>query len=98
MYIIIWEFIVEEEKSKTFEDAYGVNGGWVTLFRHSEEYKGTSLLQDSQNPRRYLTIDRWVSKRAYDSFRESHAAEYRALDDKCATLTTSESIVGTFKD
>jgi hypothetical protein len=35
-----------------------------SLFRGDAEWLGSELLRDAENPRRYLTIDRWRSAHA----------------------------------
>jgi quinol monooxygenase YgiN len=49
------------------------------------------------DPGRYLTLDLWVSRAAYEKFRADHAAEYRAIDAQCEALTEHEAEVGRFE-
>jgi heme-degrading monooxygenase HmoA len=46
---------------------------------------------------RYLTLDFWESKEAYDAFRATHAADYAAIDRECEALTSEEKQIGAFE-
>jgi hypothetical protein len=59
LFQIVWEFIVRADRVSDFEKSYAVAGDWAALFRRSAGFLGTALLRDADNPRRYLTIDRW---------------------------------------
>ena len=96
MFMILWEYIVVESQRHAFEKIYGAEGDWAQLFRQSKEYLGTELLCDPKNPRRYVTIDRWTSSDAFDSFHEKYRLEYKALDVRCETLTERETQLGKY--
>jgi len=95
---IVWEFRVRPEKRSAFETRYSSEGTWVVLFRRSQDFLGTSLIRDTDDLNRYLTIDRWTTLGAYDSFRESTKEEYAALDAACEELTVEERLIGRFED
>jgi quinol monooxygenase YgiN len=94
MYVVIWEFTVPPEHVPAFEAAYGPAGAWVALFRRAPAWLGTELLADRSG--RYLTLDRWRDRAAYDAFRQSAAADYASLDAACQSLTAAERQIGTF--
>lgn len=96
MYLIIWEFQVKADRESEFASAFSEQGDWAQLFRNSLGYIGTELLHDQIHKGRYLTIDRWTSKDAYDTFRLAWDAEYKALDQKCSHWTEQESALGCF--
>lgn len=96
MFLILWEFEVKPETAIRFESAYGPGGGWARLFAQSPAYIETLLLRDIHRPGVYLTLDRWQSREAYEQFRQSHAAEYFALDAQCAELTLREVHLASF--
>src|SRR5438045_1256886 len=96
-YLIIWEFRVKAGQESRFEQAYGPDGVWVQLFGNDNEYGGTDLLADSNQAGRYVTMDFWKSKEAYDSFRERNRGEYERIDKDCAEMTEAESAIGTFE-
>lgn len=96
MYILVWEFQVRADAAAAFEALYGPAGAWVALFRRADGYIGTELLRSTLDPRRYLSVDRWSSRAAYESFRERWRGEYEALDGVGEGLTESERFVGEF--
>ena len=97
MYLILWEFLVLSGKENAFEQEYGPEGCWVRLFRQSTGYRGTELVREVENPRRYLTLDRWESREVYERFREQHRELYSALDKSCEALTEREVLLGNFE-
>jgi heme-degrading monooxygenase HmoA len=96
-FVVVWEFEPRPEAAPEFERAYGPEGVWTPFFRRAPDYLGTELLRDADAPSRYVTIDRWTSREAYDRFRVEHAAEYRAIDAACEGLTRHEALVGAFE-
>jgi heme-degrading monooxygenase HmoA len=97
-YLIIWEFVPHAASRAEFERLYGPHGDWARLFERGAGFLGTQLLRDSQDPSRYLTLDRWDSRQAYEDFLHRHEKEYRALDLRCESLTLRESPLGTFEE
>jgi heme-degrading monooxygenase HmoA len=93
---IVWEFRVTPEHEAAFEAIYGPEGAWAELFRRDPGFLGTELLRDVAERGRYLTIDRWTSPAAFESFRRRWAEEYEALDQRCEPLTQQELAVGSF--
>ena len=96
-FVVVWEFEPRPDRTAEFARAYGVDGVWTPLFHRSPDYLGTELLHDLDQPSRYVTIDRWTSREAYDRFRAEQATEYRALDERCAQLTLHEAFLGAFE-
>ena len=78
-YSYVWEFEVRADRQAEFEAAYGPDGAWVALFREAAGYVGTLLLHDRERPLRYVTVDRWQSRREYLDFRARFAGRYAAL-------------------
>ncbi len=95
-HVIIWQFSVRPGQEADFETAYGPKGEWAKLFALSADYLGTVLLRNSADPRCYMTIDRWASAAAFRLFRETHEADYGALDAKCGALTEAEVASGSW--
>jgi heme-degrading monooxygenase HmoA len=95
MYVIIWEYRVRRGKQAEFEATYSPNGAWAKLFKKDAGYLGTTFIRDTNDPQRYLTIDRWISKEAYENFLHQREKEYKALDANCEDLTEQESPLGT---
>ena len=67
-----------------FERAYGPEGEWAQFFRAGPGYVGTELLRDAELSGRYLVVDRWESRDAYNAFVESHRDEYMRRVDETA--------------
>jgi len=97
-YTYLWEFLVAPDRIEEFKHHYGPTGSWVTLFRRSPGYIETLLLQDSANPRRFITIDRWESLDAYQSFHSRFSREYAAIDEVCQHLTITEIPLGRYSE
>ena len=94
---IVWEFVVKEEACGQFELAYGPGGAWSKLFARSPGFRGTTLLRDTKNPRRYLTIDVWDTLDQREQALVDCGAEYSELDAAFADWTKSETEVGIFR-
>jgi len=97
-HVIVWEFRAREGLDRDFVRAYAADGDWARLFGRSQGFLGTTLLRDREVPRRHLTIDRWVSREAFEEFRRLNAADYQRLDRRLATLTEEERRVGVFEE
>jgi len=69
----------------------------VRLFSGDPAYRGTKLVRDVGEGRRYLTLDSWESVEAYEAFKRSHAAEYGVIDRECERLTEREREIGGFE-
>ena len=96
-FTVVWEFRVPDRQRRAFEKAYGPDGAWSQLFRTGEGYMRTELLRGPVPPGRYLTIDYWVSRRAFVNFKKQKRAEYEVLDKKYAALTQKEKMLGEFE-
>lgn len=94
----MWEFIVPEASRREFEAHYAPGGSWGQMFRQHSGYIETVLLHDLELPQRYVTVDRWVSREAYDAFRSTCAAEYEQLDRQCEGLASEETFMGAFSE
>jgi hypothetical protein len=95
-YLVMWEFEVKPGMEARFEDVYGPSGDWARLFRQDENYLGTELNRAQGTLPRYITLDFWVSEKAYVEFRDKHRGEYQAIDQKCEQLTESERELAKF--
>ena len=97
MFVIVWEFETEPRQQREFERAYGPAGAWVQLFRQGDGFLDTELLRDPDKAGRYVTIDRWDSREAFERFRETHRQAYEALDMQCERWTKGERLIGRFQ-
>jgi heme-degrading monooxygenase HmoA len=96
-YLIAWQFRPKAGAESRFETAYGPDGVWAKFFAQGDGFIATELNRDLRDPGRYLTLDLWVSKEAYDRFRSEHIAEYKAIDAQCEELTKQETELGQFE-
>jgi heme-degrading monooxygenase HmoA len=94
---IVWQFEVKEESRGRFELAYGPGGPWSRLFAKAPGYRGTALLRDTVDPRKYLTIDAWDTEEHQHGFLSLHREEYDAVDAGFKELILSEARVGAYK-
>jgi heme-degrading monooxygenase HmoA len=91
-------FSYEARDPEEFERAYGPEGDWDEIFRQGPGYIGTELLRDVENPGRYLVVDRWESREAYQRFVEERREEYMRRVDESAFHFDSELRLGTFEN
>ncbi len=95
-YSIIWTYRVDPERRAEFEATYGPQGAWATLFEQADGFLGVAFLRCVEDDGRYVTIDRWASQRAFESFKADFATEYRSLDDRLEGIAASEERIGAF--
>ena len=96
-YLIVWEFRPKPGMESKFEEIYGSHGAWAEFFRRGKGHCGTELAQDNNDPGRYLTLDFWTSRQAYEQFRESNLSEYKRIDELCEEMTQTELELGRFE-
>jgi hypothetical protein len=93
MFVAVWRFTTSDPAA--FESHYGSDGTWARFFRGDPAYVRTDLLVDGEA---YLTLDWWMSRAAYDAFRESNAAEYARIDRICEVVTVTEERLGEYEE
>ena len=91
-------FRYDARDPEEFEKAYGSNGEWAQFFREGVGYIGTELLRDIEEHDRYLVIDRWESRDAYQRFVEERREDYMRRVDESAFYYDSELRIGTFEN
>jgi heme-degrading monooxygenase HmoA len=94
---IVSEFLVREGTQGQFELAYGRGGAWSNLFARAPGFRGTTLLRDAQNPRRYLTIDLWDTEAEREQVLAECEDEYAELVAAFDEWTESRVEVGVFQ-
>jgi heme-degrading monooxygenase HmoA len=97
VFVIVWEFRCRKARRREFENAYSPDGIWARFFRVGEGYIRTELLCAGEDPLRYLTIDVWRSRKAYEQFKKQNRDEYQAIDRQCESLTEVEQKIGEFQ-
>lgn len=98
MHAVVWSYRVAPGRDAEFERLYGADGDWAQLFRRSTDYLGTDLYRDTAQPDRYLTVDRWTTRAAYEAFLQAARADYAALDARGDALTVEETRLGVLGD
>jgi len=96
-YVSIWEFAVAPDRVGDFERTYGPGGEWVELFRRAPGYIRTELHRDREDRTRFVTIDYWQSRSAWEAFRARFSRSFEELDARCEELTTLEREIGRFE-
>jgi heme-degrading monooxygenase HmoA len=96
--VIALVFRYEVRDQEAFGLAYGPEGEWAQFFRHGRGYVGTELLQDVEEPDRYLVIDRWESIEAYTAFLAEHQDEYLRRADESRFHYVQELRFGTYEN
>ena len=94
---IVCEFVVKEEARGQFELAYGPGGAWSKLFARCPGFRGTTVLRDTENLRRYLTIDIWDTLAQREQMLSERKGEYSDLEAAFADWTESRTEVGIFR-
>ena len=91
-------FTYEARDPDEFERVYGPEGEWAEFFRRGAGYVGTELMRDVETPGRYLVVDRWESRDAYQAFVAEHRDEYVRRVDETALHHAQELRLGTFEN
>jgi heme-degrading monooxygenase HmoA len=91
-------FSYDARDPEEFERVYGPDGEWAAFFRGAAGYVATELLRDLEVPGRYLVLDRWESREAYQAFVEANRDEYIRRVDETAFHHEQELRLGTFEN
>ena len=94
---VVWEFVVKEEGRGQFELAYGPGGAWSNLFAKCPGFRGTTLMRDTKDPRRYLTVDLWDSEEQRLQMLADNKDEYADLESAFVEWTESRTELGAFR-
>jgi heme-degrading monooxygenase HmoA len=94
MFLALWEFEVKHGCEQRFQSVYGADGEWARLFRTDPNFLETRLLRDAVQANKFVTLDFWESRSAYESFKELNHAAYVAMDRNCQSLTVFERCLG----
>ena len=93
---IVREFVVKEEARGQFELAYGPGGAWSKLFAQCPGFRGITVLRDTKNPRRYLTIDLWETGGQREQALAESKVNYSDLEAVFGEWIESRTEVGIF--
>ena len=96
--MLVLVFSYDAREPEHFEHVYGPDGEWAQFFRQARGYVGTELLKDVEAPGRYLVLDRWESRDAYNAFVEANREEYMRRVDDTRFHYDQELRLGTFEN
>ncbi len=91
-------YTYEARDPEDFERAYGPDGEWAEFFGRGRGFVGTELLRELENPGRYLLIDRWESREAFERFAAEHQAEYLRRVEDAAVYHVHELQLGVYEN
>lgn len=94
---IISEFVVKEGSTGHFELAFGPGGAWSSLFAASPGFRGTSLLSDTQNLRRYLVVNVWDTVAHWQQALAERQSGFSALEADLSAWTATRTELGIFR-
>jgi len=95
-YVIVWDFRVAPGMERQFEQAYGADGEWGTVFPAGPCLHSDGLAPGYTGCGPVSNFNVWEPEAAYKAFRTAHTDEYREIDARCEALTESEPEVGSF--
>jgi heme-degrading monooxygenase HmoA len=95
-FVIAWEFLLKQGHEAKFIEAYGPEGRWTKLFRKAPGYVRSELARSEYDGHKYVTVDVWETRAAYDAFRKTHEAEYDLLDTELRECTVNEQRIGSY--
>jgi heme-degrading monooxygenase HmoA len=96
--LIALVFTYDVSDTAEFERVHGPDGEWAQFFHGRRGYVGTELLRDIEMPGRYLVVDRWESREAYNDFAAANRDEYVRRVDEAAFHHEHELRLGTFEN
>jgi heme-degrading monooxygenase HmoA len=96
MFVIAYSY--EARDAEDFESVYGPSGEWVEFFRRGDGFVGTELLRELDTPGRYLVIDRWEDREAFERFAGEHQTEYFRRAEDAAVYYVQELQLGVYED
>ncbi len=96
--VIALVFAYETHDGPRFEEVYGSNGPWASFLSSGAGYVGTELLRDVEQTGRYVVVDRWETRDAYNHFIAENRDEYMRRVDETAYLYRQELRLGTFEN
>ena len=96
MFVIVWQYQVHPGSESEFERIYSSDGDWVQLFQQAPGFLRTALLRDFSQSGKYMTLDHWSSRGAFEQFKSTFREQYETMDHRCEALTVEESFFGYF--
>lgn len=94
---VVWEFVTKEMAEQRFMLVFGPGGAWSKLLSDVPGFRGTTLLCDTSDSRRFLVFDLWESVLAREEYLEKHSNASSQLDATLAELVESRRQLGVFQ-
>jgi len=94
---IVWECVVKQEHRGQFELVFGPGGAWSRLFSDCDGYRGTTVLRDTAEPRRYAVVDVWDTDPLREQALRIRADAYGGLQAQLDAWSESRTDLGTFR-
>ena len=94
---IIREFQIADQACGKFELVFGPGGAWSKLYAKRPGFRGITLLRDTDNARRYLTVEIWDTTAQRDHSVEICQSELKNLEAEIADWADSQTHLGVFR-
>ena len=93
---IVRSYVVKPDCRGQFELSYGPGGVWSELFASSQGFLGITVLRDTVDPQRYLTIEVWNSEAQRAQAQDEHETAYAELKAKIGEWIESMQEMGVY--
>ena len=93
MFVRVWEYDVPDDQVDGFVAAYGPTGEWARLFARSEGFVRTEVYRRADGRNRFITVDTWGSRAAWQAFLDRWGSAYAALDEALEPLAAGGTLV-----
>lgn len=93
---VVWEFVVREGAEQRFMLTFGPGGLWSRAFSEARGYRGTILLCDISDSRRFLAFDLWDSALSREECEGKHPDAAGQLDVALSELVERKTELGVF--
>ena len=93
MFLRVWEYEVPADRVDGFVAAYGPTGDWARLFARGDGFVRTELYRSAGSPTRFITVDRWRSKAAWQEFIDRWGLAYADLDAAMEPLAAGGTLL-----
>lgn len=87
---------MREGAEQRFVLTFGPGGGWSKAYTDAPGYRGTTLLCDISDSRRFLVFDLWGSAPAREEYLDRNQDAVRQLDQALAVLVERKEQLGIF--
>ena len=94
---VVYEVMTQPGAGGRFELVFGPGGAWSDLFSECPGFRGTTVLRDTTDPRRYMIVDLWDSEVARERAIAEQQDAYLALEADLNTWTAARQDLGTFR-